>query len=149
MYMMLYISKFFCSVAQSCPNLCSLRDFSTLGFSVLHLLLEFAQTHVHWVGDATQPSHPLLPLLLLPSVFPSIRSFPVGWLFASSEQGIRALASLLPMNIQDWSPLGLTDLISLQSRGFSRVLSSTTIWKHQFFGAQPSLWSNSHTGIQS
>ena len=73
------------------------------------------------------------PFPFLPSVFPSI-----------SGQSIRASASVLPMNIQGWFPLGLTDLISLQCKGLSRVFSSTTIQKHQFFGAQPSLWSNSH-----
>ena len=87
--------------------------------------------------------------LLLPSIFPSIResiTFPVSWLVTSDGQGIRvsASASALPMNIQDWFPLGLTGLISLQSKGLSRVFSSTTIWKHQFFGTQPSLCSNSH-----
>ena len=58
--------------------------------------------------------------------------------------GVSALASVLPMNIQGWFPLGLTDLISLLSKGHSRVFSSTKIWKHQLFGAHPSLWSNSH-----
>ena len=78
------------------------------------------------------------PLLLLPSVFPSIRIFPMRWLFASGGQSIRASASVsvLPMNIQDWSPLGWTVLISLQSRGLSRVFFNTTVQKHQFFGTQ-------------
>ena len=64
----------------------------------------------------------------------------------SSGQSIGALASISvpPMNIQCWFPLGLIGLISLQSKGISRVFSSTTIWKHQPFGAQTSLWSNSH-----
>ena len=73
-------------------------------------------------------------------------SFPVSWLIASGGQNIGASVSVLPMNIQGWFPLGLTGLISLQSRGLSRVLSST-ISKHQFFRAQPSLWSNSVTSI--
>ena len=77
-----------CSVAKTCPILCDLMDYSTPGFPVLHHLPEFAQTHVCWVGDAIQPSHPLLlfrPLLLLPSIFPSIRVFsnesvlPIRW----------------------------------------------------------------------
>ena len=85
------------------------------------------------------------PLVLLPSTFPSIRAF-------SSESALRirwpnivasASASVLPMNIQCWFPLGLTGLILL-SKGLSRIFSSTTIQKHQFFGVQPSLWSNSH-----
>ena len=58
--------------------------------------------------------------------------------------GTSASASVLPMNIQDWFPLGLTGLISLLSKEFSRVFSSTTIWKHQLFSAQSSLWSSSH-----
>ena len=73
-------------------------------------------------------------------------SFPMSQLFASGSQSIRASASasVLPVNVQDWFPLELTGLISLQSKGLSRVFSNTTIQKHQFFGAQPSLWSNSH-----
>ena len=77
---------------------------------------------------------------------PTSGSFPVTELFASHGQsiGASASASVLPMNIQDWFPLGLTGLISLLYRGLARVFSSTIVWKHQFFGAQPSLWSNSH-----
>ena len=82
------------------------------------------------------------PLLLLPSVFPSIRAFLVSWLFTSGGQSIDASASVLPMNIHDWSPLGLTGLISLQSKGLSRVFSNTTVQKHQFFSAQLSLRPN-------
>ena len=79
--------------------------------------------------------------LLLPSVFQASESFPVNCLFASGDQsiGLWASASVLPMNIQGSYPLGLTVLIALQFKGLSRVFSSTTIWKHQFFGAQPSL----------
>ena len=86
------------------------------------------------------------PLLFLPSIFPSIRVFSselalcIKW----PKYGASASASVLPMNVQGWFPLGLTALISLQSKGFSRVFSSTMIQKHQFFGIQPSLWSNSH-----
>ena len=74
------------------------------------------------------------------------RSFLVSWLFASGGQsiGVSASASVLPMNIQDWFPLKLTGLISLLSKGLSRVFSSITIPKHQFSSTQPSLWSNSH-----
>ena len=82
--------------------------------------------------------------LLLPSVFPASGSFPVSWLFASCGQIIGASASVLPVNIQNWFPLGLTGLISLLSKSLSRVFSSTIVQKHQFFKAQPSLWSNSH-----
>ena len=78
--------------------------------------------------------------------FPASGSFPMSQLFASGGQSIRASASalVLPMNIQGWFPLGLTGLISLQSKGLSRVFSSTTIRKHHFFGTQPALQSNSH-----
>ena len=78
--------------------------------------------------------------------FPTSESFPVSWLFASVGQNIRASAStsVLLMNTQVWFPLWLTGLVSLQSKGFSRVFSSTTVWRHQFFSTQPSLWSNSH-----
>ena len=76
--------------------------------------------------------------------FPVSGSFPVSWLFASGGQSIGASASVLPMNIEDWFPLGLTGLISLQSKGLSRVFSDTTVQKHQFFGTQPSLSFNSH-----
>ena len=73
-------------------------------------------------------------------------SFPMSQFFASGYQsiGASASASVLPMNIQDWFCLGLTGLISLQSKGLSRVFPSTTVRKHQFFGGQPSLWSSSH-----
>ena len=70
--------------------------------------------------------------------------FPMSWLFATDGQSVGASVSVLPMNIQGWFPLGLTGLISLLSKGLSRVFSSTTIQKHQFFHIQPSLWSNFH-----
>ena len=75
---------------------------------------------------------------------PASGSFPISWFFTSGGRSIGALPSVLPVSIQDWIPLGLTGLISLLSKGFSRVFSSPTVWKHQFFDAQPSLWSNSH-----
>ena len=78
--------------------------------------------------------------------FPASGSFPVSQFFASGGQsiGVSASASVLPMNIQDWFPLRLTDLISLQSKGLWRVFSNITVWKHWFFSTQLSLWSNSH-----
>ena len=81
-----------------------------------------------------------------PQSFPASGSFQMSQLFASGGQsiGASASASVLPVNIQDWFPLGLTGLISLQSKGLSRVFSNTTVWKHRFFGTQLSLWSNSH-----
>ena len=71
-------------------------------------------------------------------------SFPMSWLFASDGQSIGVSAWVLLMNIQNWLLSGLTGLISLQSKGLSRVFSNTTVWKHQFFSTQPSLWSNYH-----
>ena len=83
-----------------------------------------------------------------PQFFPASGSCPMSQLFTLGSQGIgaSALASLLPMDIQGWFPLGLIGLISLLLlKGLSRVFSNTTVEKHQFFGTQPSLWSNSHT----
>ena len=78
--------------------------------------------------------------------FPASGSFPMSQFFSWGGQsiGVSASASILPMNIQDWSPLGWTDWISLQSKGLSRVFSNTTVQKHQFFSSQLSVWSNSH-----
>ena len=83
------------------------------------------------------------PFSSCPQSFPASRSFLISRLFASGGQSTRdsASASVLPMNIQGWFPLGLTDFISLLSKGLPKVSSSSIIWKHQFFGAQPSLWS--------
>ena len=250
--MNLYMCVYVHLVAKSCLTLGNPMDCSTPGFPILHYLLESAQTHVHWVGDAIQPSHPLsppspfafnppqhqglfqwvgslhwwpkywsfsfsinpfnensglisvridwfdllqfsrsvlsnslepqelqharLPCPLLspwvcsnsyplrqwfyptisPSVtpfsfclqsFPTSVSFRISHPFASGGQIIRASPSVLLMNIQGWFPLGLTDLISLHSKALSRVFSSTTIWKHQFFGAETSLQFNSHIHI--
>ena len=98
--------------------------------------------------ESVMPSSHLIlcrPLLLLPQSFPASGSFPMSQFFASGGQniGVSASASVLPMNIQDWFPLGWTGWISLQSKGLSRVFN-TTVQKHQFFSVQPSLWSNSH-----
>ena len=101
--------------------------------------------------ESVMPSNNLIfccPFLFLPSIFTSFRivSSELAWLFQSGGQsiGVSASTSVLPMNTQDWSPLGWTSWISLQSKGLSRVFSSTTIQKHQFFNAHPSYWSNSH-----
>ena len=130
-------------------TVCNPMDCSTPGHPVPHYLLECAQTHVHWINDAIQPSHSLSSLS--PSClqsFQALGSFPMSWLFASGSQsiGASASASVLPMNFQGWFSLELTGLISLLSKGLSRLLSSTTVWKHQFFSAQPSLWTSSHIG---
>ena len=88
-----------------------------------------------------KPSHPLLSPSLPAFNLPASRSFPKSQLFSSGDQsiGASASASVLPLNIQDWFPLGLTGLISLLPRGLLGVISSTTIWKHQFLGSQPHL----------
>ena len=111
------------------------------GFPVHHQLPEFTQTHVHWVSGAIQPSHPVLSFSFCLQSFPASRSFQMSQFFASGGQssGASASASVLPMNIQDWFPLGLSGLTSLQSKGLSRVFSNTTVQKYQFFGAQFSL----------
>ena len=136
------------SHAMSCPTPCDPMDCSMPGFPILHYLPEFAQTHVHWVGYAIQPSYPVTLFFCL-ECFPASGSFPMSQLFASGGQSIGTSASalVLPMNIQASFPLGLTGLISLQSKGFSRVFFSTTYQKHQFFSAQPSWLSNSHISI--
>ena len=130
------------SVAKLCPTPCHPVHCNMPGSSV-HELPVVAQIHVHWVNDAIWS----LPLLLLPSIFPSIRVFfLMSELFISGGQNIRASASasVLPVNIQDWFPLGLTGWIPLLSKGLSRVFSNTTIWKHQFFCTQLPLWSSFH-----
>ena len=103
--------------------------------------------HIHWVENAIQLSHPLLPLSPFALSLSQHQGFS-QWVSSLIQvvQNIGALtsASVLLVNIQDWFPLGLTDLISLLSKGLSRVFSSTTVQKHWFFGAQPSLWSNAH-----
>ena len=132
------------SVTQSCPTLCDPMNRSTPGLPVHHQLSESTQTHVHWVSDAIQPSHPLS------SSSPALNlSQHQGQLFAWGGQsiGVSASTSVLPMNTQDWSPSRWTGWISLQSQGLSRVFSNTTVWKNHFFSAQPSLWSNSHMHI--
>ena len=130
------------------PTLCNLTDCSMPGFTVLHCLPEFDQTHVHWV----QWCHPTIsssaaPFSSCPQSFLASGSFPVSELFESGGQriGASASASVLLMNTQDWSPLGWTGWIALQSKRLSRVFSNTTVQKHQFFSAQLSLWSNSHS----
>ena len=140
------------SVAQSCPTLCDPMDCNTPGSPVHHQLLGLAQTHVHWVSNAIQPSHPLrdekvsYPFSSCLQSFPATGSFPMSQFSASDGQniGASASASVIPMNIWDWFHLGLTGWISLQSKGLSKVFSNTTVQKHQFFCAQLSIWSNSH-----
>ena len=119
-------------------------DCSMPGFPVHHQLPELAQIHVNWVGDAAQPSILCHPLLLLPSIFPSIRIssnesvLHIGW------SKYWSFSISLCNEYSGLTSFGLTGLISLQSKGLSRVFSNTTVEKHQFFGAQLSLYPNSH-----
>ena len=122
-----------------CTAACQASLSITKSWSLLKLMF----------SELVMPSNHLIlccPLLLLPSIFPASRSFPMNQFFTSSGQSIEASVSLsvLPMNIQDWFPLGLTGWISLLSKGLSRAFSSTTVQKHQFFSTQLSLWSDSH-----
>ena len=129
----------FSSVAQLCPTLCDPMNRSMPDLPVHHQLLEFTQTHVHRVGDAIQPSHPLSSPSP-PTLNPSQHQGLYQWVNSSQEvaqsTGVSASASVLSINTQNWSPLGWTGWISLQSKGLSRVFSNTTVQKHQFFGAQ-------------
>ena len=132
-----------CSVTQLYLTLCDLMNHSTPGIPVHHQLPEFTRTHAHRVSDAIQPS---VPFSSCSQSLPASGSFPMSQHFACGAQSIvvSASASVLPMNTQDWSPLGWTGWISLQSKGLARVFSSTTVQKHQFFGAQLASQSNSH-----
>ena len=125
----------FSSVSQLCPTHCNSMDCSRLGLPVHHQLLELTQTHIHWVSDAIQPSHPLSPLLLTPSIFLSIRVFskesvlfirwPKYWSFSFNISSSNKYSGLISFRM-DW--LGL---LAVQ-----RVFSNNTVQKHQFFSAQ-------------
>ena len=117
-------------------------DCSTPGFPVLLSLGVWSNSYLLSHHSTSSPS--VSPFPTCPQSIPASGSFPTSWFFALAGQSIGALASapVLPMNIQDWFPLGWTGLI-LQSKGLLKV-SNTTVQKHQFFNAQPSFWSNSH-----
>ena len=136
----------FNSVAQFCPTFCNPMDCNTPGYPVHHQLPELVQTRTlsQWCHPTI--SYSVIPFSVIPfssclQSFPASRSFPMSQFFTSGGQstGASVSASVLPMNIQCWFPLGLTGWISLQSKGLSRVFSNTTVQKHQFFGAQLSL----------
>ena len=134
----------FSSVAPSCLTLCDPMNCSTPGLPVHHQLPEFTQTHIHWISDAIQPSHPLLspsPPAPNPSQHQSLFQW-VTW--GGHSTGVSALASFLPKKSQGWSPSEWTGGSSLQSKGLSRVFSHTIVQTNQFFSAQPSSQSNSH-----
>ena len=134
------------SVAQLCPTLCDPMNCSTPGLPVHHQLPEFTQTHIHWVGDAIQPSHPMSFPFPLPSIFPSIRVFsnesalwigwPKYWNFRFSISLSNKHSGLISFRI-DW-----LDLLAVQ--GTLRAFSNTIVQKCQFFSAQLSSQSNSH-----
>ena len=145
MYSLDFHVRLFSSVAQSCPTLCNPMNCSTPGLPDHHQLTEFTQTHVHRVGDAIQPSHPLSSLLL-PSIFPSISIFsnesalhirwPTYWSFSFNISPSNEYPGLTSFRM-DW-----LDLLTVQ--GLSRVFSNTTVQNHQFFSTQLSLKCNSH-----
>ena len=135
-----------CSVAKTCPAVCD-----PMGLQHARILCPSPSPGVcsnscplgQWC--CLTISFSVVPFSSCPQSFPLSGSFPMSWLFASGGQSIgdSASASVLPVNIQCWFPLGLTGLISLKSKRLSRVFFNSTIWKHQFFSVQPSLWSNS------
>ena len=135
-----------CSVTKSCPNLCDPMDCSILGFPVLHYLPEFAQTHVHWVSDAIQPSHPLpssSAFAFNPSQHPGLSNksalcirLPKYWSFNFSISLSNKHSGLISFRIDWFDPLAVQEL--------SRVFSSTTVQGYQFFCVHPSVRSNSH-----
>ena len=135
------------SVAQSCLTLCDPMDCSTPGFPVHHQLLAITQTHVHWVCDTIQPSHPLLSPFPTAFNLPIIRVFssesvlhirwPKQWSFIFSISPSNEYSGLISFRM-DW-----LDLLAVQGT-LRNLLPRTTIQKHQFFGTQLSLWSNSH-----
>ena len=140
-----------CSIIKSCPTLSTpwtAACQAPLSSNLSQSLLKFMS-----IGSVMLSNHLILccPFSSCFQSFPASGSFPMSQFFASGDQSIVTLASatVLKMNIQGWFTLGLTGLNSLQFKGLSRVFSSTTVWKHQFFGAQPSLWSNSliHTWL--
>ena len=136
----------FSSVAQSCPTICNPMNCSTPGLPVHHHLPEFTQTHIHCVGNAIQPSHPLsspsppAPIPLSIRVFSNESTlrmtWPKYWSFSFSISPSKEHKNCFPFEWTGW--------ISLQSKGISRVFSNTTVQKHQFFSAQLSSQSNSH-----
>ena len=132
----------FSLVTHSCLTLCDPMNRNRPGLPVHHQLPEFTQSSKS--SQSGQWCHPtisssVVPFSSCPQSFPASGSFQMSQLFSSGGQSIEASASVLPMNIQGWFPLGWSGWISLQSKGLSRVFSNTTVQKHQFFGTQLSL----------
>ena len=143
MLVQIWNSRTFSLVTQLCPTLCDPMGCGTPGFPVHHQLLELTQTHVH------SNSSSVIPFSSCFQSFPASGSFPMSQFFASGGQSIggSASASVLPVNIQDWFPLGLTGLVSLLSKGFSKVSLIPQFKSINSLGAQLSLWSNSHVHV--
>ena len=136
----------FSSVTQSCPILCDPMNHSTPGLPVHHQLLEFTQTHVHQVGNPAISSS-VGPFSSCPQSLPASGSFPMSHLFTWGGQsiGISALASVLgPGSHAGLISFRMDWLVSLQSKGLSKVFSNTIVQKHRFFSVQLSSESNSH-----
>ena len=134
-----------CSVTQLCLTVCDPMNCSTPGFPVLHQLPGLAQTYIHWVSNTIQPSYPLSSPSFLAFSLSSFRVFSNKWVLCIRWPKYWSFSFNIspPMKIQGWFSLELTGLISLLSKELLWVFS-TRIQKHQFFGPQPSLWSNSH-----
>ena len=138
------VSVCVCSDVQSCLTLYNPMNCTTPGFPVLHYLLELGQTHVHWIGDAIQPSHPYHPLLLPPSVFPSIRVFsnesalhirwPNYWSFSFSISPSSECSGLISFRIE-WLDL-LADQGTLKSLIQHHSLKASILWHLAFFMVQ-------------
>ena len=149
-----YTCYFDCSFFSSVRFCCSVMSNSLHLYGLQHARLPCPSPTPGACSNScprSQWCHPTISSSVVPfssclQSFPASGSFPMSQFFASAGQsiGASASASVLPMNMQDWSPSGLTGLISLQFKGHSRVFSNTTVQKHQFFGTHLSLWSNSH-----
>ena len=139
-----HVQVHFSSATQSCLTLCNPMDCSMPGFPVHHQLPELTQTQcqLSWWCHPTISSS-VIPFSSRLQSFPASGSFQMSQFFPSGGQSI-GQSIHLPTSIQDWFPLQLTGLISLQSKGLSRVFSNTPVQKDQFFSAQLSFWSNSH-----
>ena len=142
------VSQSVSSVAQSYPTLCNPMDCSMPGLPVCPSPTPRVYSNScplsRWCHPTTSSS--VIPFSSHLQSFPASGAFQMSQFFTSGSQSIRVSSStsVLPMNTQDWFPLGWTGWISLQSKGLSRVFSNTTVQKHQFFNTQLSLWSNSH-----
>ena len=135
------------SVSPSCPALCDPMDYSTPGFPVFIIFRSLLKLmSIESVMPSNHLTLSVVPFSVCLLSFPASGSFLMSQLFASGGQntGPSSSASVFPMNMQDWFPLGWSSWISLQSKGLSRVFSNTTVQKHQFFRVKPSLWSTSH-----